>query len=123
MAVGRKIMVVGSGGREHALALALLDAPSVGEVLVAPGNAGTATSPRHSTKLLRNVYGDICELARAERVDLVIVGPEAPLCAGLVDDLTAANILAYGPSKAAARLEGSKAFMKDFVARHRLPTA
>jgi phosphoribosylamine---glycine ligase len=123
MESGRKILVVGSGGREHALALALLDSPSVSEVLVAPGNAGTALATDNTGKVLRNVAGPPLELSRAEKVDLVVVGPEAPLCAGLVDELTAAGILAYGPSKAAARLEGSKAFMKDFVARHRLPTA
>jgi phosphoribosylamine---glycine ligase len=123
MAVGRKILIVGSGGREHALALALLDAPSVAEVLVAPGNAGTTVVPAGGGKILRSVVGSTLEIARTERVDLVVVGPEAPLCDGLVDDLAASGILAYGPSKAAARLEGSKAFMKDFVARHHLPTA
>ncbi len=123
MAIGRKILVVGSGGREHAIALALLDSPSVAEVLVGPGNAGTARAPTVGGKSLRNVEGEPIEIACRERVDLVVVGPEAPLCAGLVDDLSGVGILAYGPSRAAARLEGSKSFMKDFVARHRLPTA
>jgi phosphoribosylamine---glycine ligase len=93
-------------------------------VLVAPGNAGTraAASLVHG-KIMRNVAGQPVDIARSERVDLVVVGPEAPLCAGLVDELTTAGILAYGPSKAAAQLEGSKAFMKDFLARHGLPTA
>lgn len=122
MAVGRKILVVGSGGREHALSMALLDSPSVAEVLVAPGNAGTATGSR-SGKVLRNVSGNVLDAARAEQVDLVVVGPEAPLCEGLVDQLQSLGILAYGPSKAAARLEGSKSYMKDFLARHRLPSA
>lgn len=123
MAAARKILVVGSGGREHALSLALLDSPSVREVLVAPGNAGTATCVREDGKTLRNVSGKPLDIAQQEHVDLVVVGPEAPLCAGLVDELTEAGLLAYGPSRAAAQLEGSKAFMKDFVARHRLPTA
>src|SRR5512133_1749236 len=123
MAADRKILVVGSGGREHALALALLDSPSVAEVLVTPGNAGTASCRRDDRKTLRNVSGKALDIAAKEQVDLVVVGPEAPLCEGLVDELTSAGVVAYGPSKAAARLEGSKAFMKDFVARHRLPTA
>lgn len=123
MAIGRKILVVGSGGREHAIALALLESPSVAAVIVSPGNAGTAAAPKRDGKSLRNLSGDPIDIARSEAVDLVVVGPEAPLCDGLVDALTAAGILAYGPSKAAARLEGSKSFMKDFVARHHLPTA
>ena len=123
MSTGRKIMVVGSGGREHALALALLDSPSVSEVFVVPGNAGTMRPPSRSTKVLRNVAGVPLDVAKLERPDLVVIGPEVPLCEGLSDQLSDAGILVYGPSKAAAQLEGSKAFMKDFVARHGLPTA
>ena len=123
MSTGRKIMVVGSGGREHALALALLDSPSVSEVFVVPGNAGTVRPPSHSTKVLRTVAGVPLDVAKVERPDLVVIGPEVPLCEGLSDELSDAGILVYGPSKAAAQLEGSKAFMKDFVARHGLPTA
>ncbi len=123
MAALRKVMVVGSGGREHALAWRLLESDSVGEVLVNPGNAGTARPPRSLEKVLRNVSGDPVELAQVERCDLVVVGPEAPLVEGLVDRLEAAGILAFGPSAAAARLEGSKVYMKEFAQRHGLRTA
>ena len=100
MGSGRKVLVVGSGGREHALAWRLLDSPSVAEVIVAPGNAGTARAPAQAPagKTLRNAAGEPVQLARSEQVDLVVVGPEAPLCAGIVDDLTQAGIVAYGPS-------------------------
>ena len=114
----RKVLIVGSGGREHALAVALAGSPSVGEVLVCPGNAGTRQGER-----MRNVAGDPARVAQEEAVDLVVVGPEAPLCAGLVDTLSRAGIPAYGPSQAAARLEASKGFMKDFAERFSIPTA
>jgi phosphoribosylamine--glycine ligase len=120
----RKVLVIGSGGREHALALRLLLSPSVGEVVVSPGNAGTRSAPPElSTKRLSNGLGSPVEVARRERPDLVVIGPEAPLCAGLTDELTAAGFLVFGPSRAAAELEGSKAFMKDFAARHGLASA
>jgi phosphoribosylamine--glycine ligase len=117
-------LVVGSGGREHALALRLLESESVGEVLVLPGNAGTTAAPRTlAPKTLRNAAGAPLEVAERERVDLVVVGPEAPLCAGLADELGSRGIRVFGPSRRAAQLEGSKAFMKEFAVRHRLPTA
>jgi phosphoribosylamine---glycine ligase len=121
----RKVLVVGSGGREHALALRLLESPRVEEVIVLPGNAGTLALPTSSPagKRLSSSPGDPLTLARREQVDLVVVGPEGPLCDGLVDDLTREGVLTYGPSKAAAELEGSKAFMKGFAERHRIPTA
>ena len=119
-----KVLVVGGGGREHALAWKLRQSAGVTEVLVAPGNAGTATEPG-----LRNVNvaADDCAgllaLAQREAVDFTLVGPELPLVTGLVDDFTAAGMPCFGPSKAAAQLEGSKAFSKDFLQRHRIPTA
>lgn len=119
-----KVLVVGGGGREHALAWKLRQSAGVTEVLVAPGNAGTATEPG-----LRNVNvaADDCAgllaLAQREAVDFTLVGPELPLVAGLVDDFTAAGMPCFGPSKAAAQLEGSKAFSKDFLQRHGIPTA
>ncbi len=119
----RKVLIVGSGGREHALALRLLDSPSVGEVIVAPGNAGTLAAPVGSSKKLSSSKDDPLTIAKRENVDLVVVGPEGPLCDGLVDQLTREGVLTYGPSKLAAELEGSKAFMKSFAARHGIPTA
>jgi phosphoribosylamine--glycine ligase len=93
-------------------------------VLLLPGNAGTRATPAWAAgKTLRNVSGAAVEVARSEAVDLVVVGPEAPLCAGISDELARAGIPVFGPSGAAARLEGSKAFMKNFAVRHGLPTA
>ncbi|MFC7301977.1 phosphoribosylamine--glycine ligase [Cognatiluteimonas weifangensis] len=119
-----KILVIGSGGREHALAWKLAQSPRVGEVLVAPGNAGTAAEDK-----CRNVdvaAGDtdaLLALAAREDVALTVVGPEGPLAAGVVDAFRAAGRRIFGPTAAAARLESSKAFAKDFLARHRIPTA
>jgi phosphoribosylamine---glycine ligase len=108
------------------LALRLLQSPSVGEVIVAPGNAGTLATPPGlglEGKKLSSSSDAPLVIAKREKVDLVVVGPEGPLCDGLVDDLTREGVLTYGPSKLAARLEGSKAFMKSFAARHGIPTA
>jgi phosphoribosylamine--glycine ligase len=119
-----KVLIVGGGGREHALAWKCAAAARVSEVLVAPGNAGTAAEPR-----VRNVgvaaedIAALVQLARAERVDLTIVGPEAPLVAGIVDAFVAAGLSCFGPRREAARLEGSKAFAKEFLRRHGIPTA
>ena len=119
-----KVLIVGGGGREHALAWKCAAAARVSEVLVAPGNAGTAAEPR-----VRNVgvaaedTAALVQLARAERVDLTIVGPEAPLVAGIVDAFLAAGLSCFGPRREAARLEGSKAFAKEFLRRHGIPTA
>lgn len=124
MAPPRKVLVVGSGGREHALALWLLESPSVVEVIVCPGNAGTTHVPLDlEGKVLRSVGGDPVEVARVEGIDLVVVGPEVPLTEGLADRVRAAEIPCYGPSARAAELEGSKAMMKAFCNRHGIRTA
>lgn len=121
----RRVLVVGKGGREHALAERLLESESVAEVIVNPGNPGThaaSRSPRPG-KRISNMEGAARKLALELRPDLVVVGPEAPLCEGLVDELGAAGVLAYGPTREAARLEGSKAFLKEFAVRHGIHTA
>ncbi len=119
-----KVLVTGSGGREHALAWKCAQSPLVDEVLVAPGNAGTEREPG-----VRNVPVDgedidaLVALAGNERADLTIIGPEAPLVAGIVDRFNDNGLPCFGPTAAAAQLEGSKAFTKDFLARHAIPTA
>jgi phosphoribosylamine---glycine ligase len=117
-----KVLVVGSGGREHALCWALAGSPMVTEVVCAPGNAGIAAEARCVPVGAEDLDG-LVALARDERAGLVVVGPEAPLALGLVDRLREAGIKAFGPTAAAARLEGSKAFAKAFCARHGIPTA
>ena len=121
---GMKILVVGGGGREHAIAWKLAASSRVSEVLVAPGNAGTARENgcRNVDVAAEDVAG-LLALARVERVDFTVVGPEAPLSLGIVDAFTTAGLRIFGPTKSAARLESSKAFTKDFLARHRIPTA
>ena len=117
-----KILVVGSGGREHALCAAIRRSPLCTDLICAPGNAGIAAIADARPVAADDVPG-LVALAASERVDLVVVGPEAPLVAGLADRLAERGIRAFGPSAAAARLEGSKGFMKDFCARHGVPTA
>ena len=119
-----KILVIGAGGREHALAWKAAQSPKVEEVLVAPGNAGTAGEPRvRNVDIAADDILNLVALARNEGIGLTIVGPEAPLVAGVVDVFRDAGLRCFGPDKAAAQLEGSKAFTKDFLARHRIPTA
>ena len=119
-----KVLVIGSGGREHALAWRLAQSPRVTEVLVAPGNAGTAREHK-----CRNVAVSVTDidgllaLAQAENVAFTLVGPEAPLVLGVVDLFQEHGLRIFGPRRAAAQLEGSKAFAKDFLARHGIPTA
>ncbi len=119
-----KVLVIGSGGREHALAWKAAQSPDVEKVFVAPGNAGTAREAK-----LENVSIGVEDIealvafARDNQIGLTIVGPEAPLVIGVVDAFEAAGLPCFGPSKAASQLEGSKAFTKDFLARHNIPTA
>ncbi|MGO2342096.1 phosphoribosylamine--glycine ligase [Vibrio litoralis] len=119
-----KILIIGAGGREHALGWKAAQNPNVETVYVAPGNAGTALEPK-----LENVNIDVedieglVEFAQNNSIELTIVGPEAPLVIGVVDAFRAAKLPIFGPTKDAAQLEGSKAFTKDFLARHKIPTA
>jgi phosphoribosylamine--glycine ligase len=119
-----KILVIGSGGREHALAWKAAQSAGVTEVLVAPGNAGTAREPgcRNVEIAVEDLEG-LAALAAREQVALTIVGPEVPLVAGIRDLFDRKGLACFGPSQAAAQLEGSKAFTKDFLARHGIPTA
>ena len=118
------ILIIGNGGREHALAWKATQSPLAENVYVAPGNAGTAQEPR-----LKNVAIDATDIdgllafAQSHDIGLTIVGPETPLVMGVVDVFTAAGLTIFGPTKGAAQLEGSKAFTKDFLARHHIPTA
>ena len=119
-----KVLVIGNGGREHALAWKAAQSPLVETVFVAPGNAGSALEPA-----LQNVaigatdIPALLSFAQNEKIDLTIVGPEAPLVIGVVDAFRAAGLTIFGPTQSAAQLEGSKAFTKDFLARHHIPTA
>ena len=119
-----KVLIIGSGGREHALAWKCAQSPRVTEVLVAPGNAGTALEPG-----VRNIsigaedIDALFQFAQQEAIDLTIVGPEIPLVEGIVDRFRAASLPCFGPDAAAAQLEGSKTFTKDFLQRYEIPTA
>ena len=117
-----KILLIGSGGREHALAWKIAASPLVEELICAGGNAGIAQECE-VVALDPADHAAVIALCRARGIDFVVVGPEGPLCAGLVDDLAAAGIKAFGPSKAAARLEGSKGFTKDLCREFAIPTA
>src|SRR5256885_6271830 len=116
------LLLLGSGGREHALAWKIASSPLVDRLYCAPGNAGIA----QQAELVALDVGDhaaVIEFCKAQQVDFVVVGPEGPLVGGIVDDLEAAGIKAFGPRRAAARLEGSKAFAKDLCRAHAIPTA
>jgi phosphoribosylamine--glycine ligase len=116
------ILLLGSGGREHALAWKIAASPLADRLFCAPGNAGIAKECE-VVALDTADHAAVIAFCKANKIDLVVVGPEAPLCAGIVDDLTAAGIKAFGPSKAAARLEGSKGFTKDLCKANKIPTA
>jgi phosphoribosylamine--glycine ligase len=117
-----KILVIGSGGREHALAWKLAQSPKVSNVYVAPGNGGTAIE-EGLTKVPLTAIPSLVEFARREEIALTVVGPEAPLAEGVVDAFNAAGLKIFGPTRAAAQLESSKDFAKQFMARHGIPTA
>ena len=117
-----KILVIGSGGREHALAWKIAQNKEVSRVYVAPGNAGTATNPDMVNVPITTV-DELVKFAQDEKIYLTIVGPEAPLSLGVVDAFRAAGLKIFGPTQAAAQLEGSKDFAKAFMVRHNIPTA
>jgi phosphoribosylamine--glycine ligase len=116
------VLIVGSGGREHALAWKVAQSPRVARVFVAPGNAGTAREPGMVNVPLTDI-APLAAFALRENVRMTIVGPEAPLAAGIVDTFRSAGLAIFGPTRAAAELEWSKDFAKAFMARHRIPTA
>ncbi|HAT58180.1 MAG TPA: phosphoribosylamine--glycine ligase, partial [Gammaproteobacteria bacterium] len=118
------VLVIGSGGREHSLAWKAAQSPLVDRVFVAPGNAGTAREPALSNVAIDTMdFAALADFAEANNVGLTLVGPEAPLVAGVVDYFRGRGLPCFGPSKAAAQLEGSKSFTKDFLKRHKIPTA
>lgn len=117
-----KVLVIGSGGREHAIAWKLAQSPKLQMVYVAPGNGGTALSPHLKNVAITDVKA-LADFAQAEKIGLTVVGPEAPLAAGVVDEFRARGLRIFGPTRAAAQLESSKAFAKDFMKRHAIPTA
>ena len=118
-----KVLVIGGGGREHALAWKLAQSPSVQMVYVAPGNGGTALDPRLQQRADHRPRRRWPTSRSAEKIALTVVGPEAPLAAGVVDLFRARGLRIFGPTRAAAQLESSKAFAKDFMQRHGIPTA
>src|SRR5262245_24621012 len=116
------VLLIGSGGREHALAWSLSASPLLGDFYCVPGNPGIA---RHAKCVTLDIsdHQAVISFCRSQQIHLVVVGPEAPLVAGITDDLEAVGIKVFGPSRAAAQLEGSKGFTKDFCAEFNIPTA
>src|SRR5690554_5772087 len=118
------VLIIGGGGREHALAWKVAQSPRVARVVVAPGNAGTAAEQGiENVAIAADDMDALLAFAQSQQIGLTIVGPEAPLVLGVVDRFRAAGLTIFGPTQAAAQLEGSKAFSKDFLARHNIPTA
>ncbi|MBL8044982.1 MAG: phosphoribosylamine--glycine ligase [Anaerolineales bacterium] len=115
-----QVLLIGSGGREHALAWKILQSPRLTQLYVAPGNAGTAA---HNVPIAAEDTAALVAFAKQKQIDLVVVGPEVPLANGVVDALQAVGVKAFGPTQAAAQIEASKAFSKAFMARHNIPTA
>lgn len=119
-----KVLIIGQGGREHALAWKIKQSPDVSQIFVAPGNAGTALEPGiTNVNIAATDIPALLDFARAEKIDLTIVGPEAPLAEGIVDTFQAAHLAIFGPTQKAAQLETSKVFSKTFMAEHGIPTA
>ncbi|GFN45535.1 phosphoribosylamine--glycine ligase [Candidatus Regiella insecticola] len=118
------ILIIGNGGREHALGWKAAQSPLAKKIYIAPGNAGTALEPKlENIDIAATDIKGLLAFAQSHAIDLTIVGPEAPLVMGIVDTFRAANLTIFGPTQAAAQLEGSKTFTKDFLARHQIPTA
>ena len=117
-----KLLVIGNGGREHALAWKLAQSSKVETVFVAPGNAGTAIEPKLQNIAL-TAHQDLIDFCRNENIAFTVVGPEAPLAAGVVNDFRAAGLKIFGPTQYAAQLESSKDFAKAFMAKYNIPTA
>ena len=118
-----KILIIGNGGREHALAWKCAQSEDINEVLVAPGNAGTELEDKvRNVAISSDDLNALSKLAQEEKIDLTIIGPETPLVAGIVDHFDSLGLPCFGPKAAAAQLEGSKSFTKDFLRRHNVPT-
>ena len=117
-----KVLVIGGGGREHALAWKLAQSEKVSRVYLMPGNAGTARENKIVNLAVKN-HQELIGFCRDEKIAFTVVGPEAPLAAGIVDDFQAAGLAVFGPTRAAAQLESSKDFAKAFMQRHGIPTA
>ncbi len=119
-----KILIIGGGGREHALAWKIAQSPKAEKIFVAPGNAGSARESKcENVAINADDVDGLLRFAQQKKIDLTVVGPEAPLVLGVVDKFRTAGLRIFGPTKGAAQLEGSKAFTKDFLARHKIPTA